>query len=151
MKEVIEIAQREIGYKSTDEGAKYFIELFPGEHQMPWCVPFIEWIFREAHGKERALEMLCLDTYVQSVQQLANHLKKHQRWYRKTVVSGWLVFLRANNEWINHVELVTTVTDRMVTSIGGNVGGMVKQNAYARDDIRIAGYGKIIYEEDKDV
>lgn len=148
MQRVLEAAEAELGYQAVGSASKYFSELFPGRRSMPWCVPFIEWVFQEAYGKEKALQMLCLQKggFIWSVASMVRFFKYRNMWYRKNAGIGWLVFIRTTSEWTNHVELIIDVTETEITSIGGNCGGEVRKNTYQRDDIRISGYGKIIYE-----
>lgn len=148
MQKVLETAEAEVGYQAIGSASKYFSELFPMRRSMPWCVPFIEWIFQEAYGKDKALEMLCLQKggFIWSPQSLLTFFKHKNKWHRKDADVGWLIFIRTNNEWTNHVELIIEVTENEITSISGNCDGKVQKNIYQRDDIRISGYGEIIYE-----
>ena len=148
MQKVIELAEAEVGYQAIGSASKYFSELFPMRRSMPWCVPFIEWLFQSAYGTDKAIEMLCLQKggFIWSPQSLLTFFKRKNMFHKKTAKVGWLAFIRTNNEWTNHVELVIEVTDDAITSIGGNCGGEVKKNAYKKNDTRIAGYGEIIYE-----
>lgn len=150
MQKVLEAAEAEVGYQAIGSASKYFSELFPMRRSMPWCVPFVEWVFQEAYGKDRALEMLCLQKggFIWSPQSLLTFFKHKNRWHRSNPEVGWLVFIRTNNEWTDHVELITDTDNNCITTIGGNCGGKVRKNTYERKDIRISGYGEIIYEED---
>lgn len=149
MEKVIEIAKSEIGYKEQSGKTKYFTELFPEEKSKPWCLPFIEWVFVKRFGKETASKMLYMPdgVFSNSISALILFVKNNGKWYRKTAKPGWIVFLRMTYESINHVELVIDVSDETITSIGGNCGGEVKENVYQRNDIRIAGYAEIDYED----
>lgn len=149
MERVIEVAEAEVGYQAIGSASKYFSELFPGHRPMPWCAVFIEWIYQKAYGKDKAIEMLHLQKggYIWSVTSLMRLIKAKKYWHKKVVKPGWLVFIRTNNEWTNHVELVVETTDDAIVTIGGNCGGEVKKNTYQRDDVRISGYGEIVYEE----
>lgn len=152
MKKVLEAAEAEVGYQAIGSASKYFSELFPMRRSMPWCVSFIEWIFQEAYGKDKALEMLCLQKggFIWSPQSLLTFFKHKNKWHRSNPEVGWLVFIRTNNEWTDHVELITDTDNNYITAIGGNCGGKVRKNIFDRNDIRISGYGEIIYEEDDD-
>lgn len=150
MQRAVEIAEREVGYHDIDGASKYFSELFPNRRREPWCVPFIEWVFQQAYGRDKALQMLCIhgNQFTPSVVALVNFIKHDNLFHYKVVQPGWLVFFRTNYEWTNHVELVVDVTDTEITSIGGNADGAVKKRTTARGDIMISGYGEIIYEEE---
>lgn len=151
MKRVIEVAQSQIGFKNTDGESKYFSELFPNQRAMPWCLPFIEWVFSQVYGREQSVELLYMldGKFTYSVPAMVNFVKQSGKWYWKTVEVGWLIFLRMGNEWVNHVELIVEVTDDSIRSIGGNCAGEVKENLYCRNDVRIAGYAKINYPDSK--
>lgn len=148
MQRVLEIGKNEIGYKDNNGKSKYFSELFPDVKTMPWCLPFIEWIFYQAYGKDKAVKMLCMpnDKFIYSVPALVNLFKQKNQWFYSSIYIGGLIFLRANHEWINHVELVVNVQDNNTITIGGNCNGEVKENVYDCNDTRIAGYGRIIYD-----
>ncbi len=150
VQKVIKIAKQELGYKSGNMKSKYFSEIFNEEYNMPWCLPFIEWAFIKAYGKGKASQMLYMPSnkFTYSVPALVNLIKQQNQWFYNTVEIGYLIFLRIENEWINHVELVISVDSHTVACIGGNCGGMVQKNVYKRNDTRIAGYGKIIYGDE---
>lgn len=152
MKKVLEIAEAEVGYQAIGSASKYFSELFPMRRSMPWCVSFIEWVFQKAYGRERALQMLCLQAggFIWSAPSLLRFFKFRGCWHRQKVQQGWLVFLRTKNEWTNHVELVIDVTEDSIISIGGNCSGKVLKNTYKLDDARISGYGEIVYGAESD-
>ena len=147
MQKILEIAKNEIGYHDDNGISKYTFELFPLNKHIPWCLIFIEWVFIKAHGIECTIEMLHLidGNLITSVSAFVSYIKYANHWHKKMIKPGWLLFLRMNNEWTNHVELIIGVTKDKIISIGGNCGGEVKQNTYARDDIRIAGYGEPNY------
>lgn len=151
MQKVLEIAEAEVGYQAIGSASKYFSELFPMRRSMPWCVPFIEWIFQKAYGKDKALKMLCLQKggFIYSPTSLLRFFKAKGYWHRSNPDTGWLVFIRTNNEWTDHVELIIDTDNDHITTIGGNCGGKVQKNVYERIDIRISGYGEIIYEEEE--
>lgn len=148
MESVIEVATNEIGYCDQSGESKYFKELFPDARPMPWCLAFIIWIFAKAYGKGKAEEMLFMAesglTY--SVPAMVNLVKQKNKWHYKKGAVGWLLFLRLNYEWTNHVELIADVDDKTITTIGGNCGGKVQKNIYQRDDKRISGFGEVMYE-----
>ena len=64
----------------------------------------------------------------------------------RDVQPGYIIFLRMNRRWTSHAELVIEVTDSLIITIGGNCNGKVQKNEYSREDDRISGFGKIIYE-----
>lgn len=146
MERAFETAKAELGYKSEGGISKYFEELFPGEHPMPYCLPFIEWAFVKAYGEGAARRMLYMeDGFIYSVPAFLSLVKGAGRFYRQEAAPGWIVFLRTRQEWTNHVELVTEVSDAGISTIGGNCGGEVRANTYRRDDPRVSGYAKIVY------
>jgi hypothetical protein len=145
---VIEIAKAELDYCGDNSGkSKYFSELFPNEKAKPYCVPFIEWIFIQAYGEDRAKELLHIDKYVQSAVALMNYFKQANSWYYQQCEVGWLVFLRVGNEATNHVELIIDIDNDKLTCVGGNIDNMVKFVTHNINDREIAGYGKIEYKD----
>lgn len=149
MERVIEVAEAEVGYQAIGSASKYFSELFPRRRPMPWCVPFIEWIYQKAYGKDATMEMLHLQKggYIWSAPSLLRFFKAKNFWHQKKAQRGWLMFVRTNNEWTNHVELVVEVKQKTLITIGGNCDGKVQKNTWKRNDVRISGYGEIVYKE----
>lgn len=147
MKKVLQIAEGEVGYRGNNGQSKYFAEMFPNKQYMPWCLAFIEWIFSKAYGEKAAAKMLYMPNgvFTPSVPAMVGFVKKNGMWRVKTARPGWLIFLRTNYEWTNHVELVTGVGYQWIRSIGGNCSGEVRENLYQRNDSRISGYSEIIY------
>lgn len=146
MEKAFKIAKAELGYQSEDGISKYFEELFPEEHPMPYCLPFIEWVFVKAYGEEKAKSMLHMEEgFLYSVPAFLAIVKREGKFSRREAQVGWIVFLRTRQEWTNHVELITDVTGAEVSTIGGNCGAEVRANTYQRNDPRVYGYAKIIY------
>lgn len=150
MKDIIDVAKGEIGYHDINGKSKYSEELFPGKPHISWCVPFVEWLYFVVYGKQKALNMLhiTIDDFVDSVPALMLFFKRANMWHRKVHKVKWLIFLRMNYEWSNHVELIVGIDGDEITSIGGNCGGEVKMNVWNRNDPRIAGYAEIVYDEE---
>lgn len=146
LEKVIETAENEVGYVPENYDSKYFQYFFPNERPMGWCVPFIEWVFVQVYGEEEAKKKLYLDEFTQSVNAFANYFKQANMWRWKQAGIGWIVFIRTENAYMNHAELVVYADLDIVTSIGGNVDGKVAKTTRSRDDFHIAGYGEIKYE-----
>lgn len=147
MQNLLEIAKNEVGYHDANGISKYYTDLFPNQKPLPWCLVFIEWLFVQAYGSDKAIQMLHLinGKFITSVPSMVTYIKQLHKWHSRMIKQGWLLFLRMNNEWTNHVELIVGVTENQIISIGGNCGGEVKLNTFDRNDIRIAGFGEPNY------
>lgn len=147
MQRLLKIAQNEIGYHDVNGISKYYLDLFPTQKPLPWCLVFIEWLFIQAYGVDNALKMLHLSNgkFITSVPSMVTYIKQANKWHSRMIKPGWLLFLRMSNEWTNHVELIIGTTKSGIISIGGNCSGEVKLNTYNRDDIRVSGYGEPDY------
>ena len=148
LESLIELANGEIGYTDNNGRSKYFEDIFPGiEKELPWCLPFIEDLFVKIYGRERALEMLYMigGEFICSVPAHVSFVKAKGRWHYKKHQAGWLIYLRMNYEWTNHIEFITKVKSDDIISVGGNCGGRVRENTWRKDDPRISGYAEILY------
>lgn len=140
---LISNANQEIGNRNYE---KYSKEVFDTINHDPWCITWICWLFLKTFGIEKALDYLCLNNFTSDVIQFLESFKNNKRFSRNTIQPGYIIFLRMNRQWTNHAELVIDVTDTSIITIGGNCGGKVQKNEYARDDERISGFGIINYE-----
>lgn len=140
---LISVANAEIGSKDCE---KYSKDVFDSVSRDPWCIIWLCWIFIKIFSKQKALDLLCLKEFTSDVIKLLEAFKNHKRFTPNNIQPGYIVFLRMNRQWTNHAELVVDVTDTSIITIGGNCGGKVQKNEYARDDERISGFGKINYE-----
>ena len=141
--------------RGSDNYTKYWEEMKKSWHGQPWCLCWINWIFKEAYGEKQAKKMLCTDgewTYYTPT--AANYFKKKNQW-SKTPKVGDIIFFK-NSVRICHVGLVVKVDSKYVYTIEGNTsgvagvvanGGMVYgQKKYALNYSRIAGYGHVEYD-----
>lgn len=161
---VIEIAKAEEGYmekksnkdldsKTANAGhnnyTKYAKDLYPDLQAQAWCDMFVDWCFVKAFGKVDARRLLCggFSAYTPTS---AQYFKDRKQWFTKDPKPGDQIFFK-NSYRINHTGLVTSVTPTMVYTTEGNTnpgvdvvenGGQVAPKSYAKDNLRIAGYGR---------
>lgn len=117
-----------------------------------WCCMYINSIFVEAFGKDKAKELLIgFSAYTPTA---AQYFKSKNKWYTEDPQIGDLIFFK-NNLRICHIGLVTKVTDTTVYTIEGNTsdgdevipnGGAVCEKVYKINNPRIAGYGRPNYD-----
>lgn len=143
LKDLIYSANHELGVNNS---TKYNIGRFHFNQKDPWCITFLCWLFYSVFGENLALKYLCLFNFSNDVIKLLEAFKDKNMFSYHDVQPGYIIFLRMNRQWTNHAELVIDVTDTSIITIGGNCGGKVQKNEYARDDERISGFGKINYE-----
>lgn len=140
----------------SDNYCKYWEEMKKEWHGQPWCLCWINWIFKEAYGEKQAKKMLCTTgewTYYTPT--AANYFKKKNQWKTKNPKVGDIIFFK-NSTRICHVGLVVKVTDSYVYTIEGNTsgasgvvrnGGMVYgHKKYSLSYSKIAGYGRPDYD-----
>ena len=140
---LITTANTEIGCTDYE---KYATEVFGAANRDPWCIIYLCWLFITTFGREKALQSLCLIGFTSDVIQLLEAFKSANMFSYRDVQPGYIIFLRMNRRWTSHAELVIEVTDSSIITIGGNCNGKVQKNEYSREDERISGFGKIIYE-----
>lgn len=120
-----------------------------------WCCMFINSVFVEAFGKDKAKELLGgFSAYTPTA---AQYFKSKNRWHEDTPKVGDLIFFK-NNLRICHIGIVTKVNNSTVYTIEGNTsggtevvenGGGVFAKQYSLSNSRIAGYGRPNYEVEK--
>lgn len=172
-KEVIKTAKKYVGYlekesnkqldsmkvNAGDENytrfAREYEKLTGVNYQgQAWCDMYIDVIFAETFGKDKAKELLGgFSAYTPTS---ANYFKKMNRWHTSNPKVGDIIFFE-NSARINHTGIVAKVTNSTVYTIEGNTssgkdiipnGGAVCEKSYALNNPRIAGYGRPDYEVD---
>jgi LysM repeat protein len=119
-----------------------------------WCDMFIDTIFVEAFGINKAKELLNgFSAYTPSS---ASNFQKLKQWYTTNPKVGDIIFFE-NSSRICHTGIVTKVTDTKVYTIEGNTssgdeiipnGGSVCAKSYLLNNTRISGYGRPDYDID---
>lgn len=181
VEKILKIAEGEVGYceksstavkndssvlnkkesgAGSDNWTKYWRDLKPSFQGQPWCLCWINWIFKEAYGEKQAKKLLCTPgewTYYTPT--AANYFKNKKQWKTKNPKVGDVIFFK-NSTRICHVGLVVKVDDNYVYTIEGNTsgasgvvrnGGMVYGlKKYALGYSKIAGYGRPAYDVEDD-
>ena len=148
----------------SDNYTKYWEDLKKEWHGQPWCLCWINWIFKEAYGEKEAKKLLCTDgdwTYYTPT--ASNYFKKKNQWKTSDPKVGDVIFFK-NSVRICHVGLVVKVDSTYVYTIEGNTssasgvvanGGAVEAKKYKLSYSKIAGYGtpkfdaEVVKEEPK--
>ncbi len=160
---VIDIALAEVGYreKATDaqldnktanagsgNHTKYGRDMHaidPGimEYADAWCDAFVDWCFVQAFGIENARGLLggSFNDYTPVSAQL---FKDQMSWYSSAPQVGDQVFFQSSGT-INHTGIVYAVSNGKIYTVEGNTSDMVAKREYALDAVRIAGYGRPLY------
>lgn len=149
------VYKKESGHGS-DNITKYWEELKKDWQGQPWCLCWINWIFKEAYGEKQAKKLLCVPSdWTYYTPTAANYFKNKGQWKTSNPKVGDVIFFK-NSTRICHVGLVVKVTSSYVYTIEGNTsgdagvvanGGMVYGNKkYALNYSRIAGYGSVAYD-----
>lgn len=168
---VLKIAEEEKGYmekasnknldnETANPGSnnytKYWRDLKPEWQGQPWCLCFLNWIFKKAYGEVEAKKLLCVDNdWTYYTPTAANYFKKKGQWKTSNPKIGDIIFFK-NTKRICHVGIVVKVDDTYVYTIEGNTsgatgvvanGGMVYGlKKYKLTYSRIAGYGAPKYD-----
>lgn len=150
------VLNKKEGGSGSDNWTKYWRDLYPSFQGQPWCLCWINWIFKEAYGEKQAKKLLCIPgewTYYTPT--AANYFKKKNQWKTKNPKVGDIIFFK-NSTRICHVGLVVKVTSSYVYTIEGNTsgasgvvrnGGMVYgEKKYSLSYSKIAGYGSVNYD-----
>lgn len=112
----------------------------------PWCDVFVDAMFIEAFGYDRACEL----TYQYSgcngaaCAYSAAYYKNHGAWHTEPQLLDQIFFYAAGG--INHTGLVVGISQTTVTTIEGNTSDMVARRSYPIHDATIAGYGRPKWE-----
>ena len=171
VKKVIKVAKKYIGYLEKKSNAflddftknagtknynKFAVEfkIFTGLslQAQPWCDIWVDSVFVEAYGVNKAKELLGgFSAYTPTS---ANYFKNMKRWFTKNPQIGDIIFFK-NSERINHTGIVVDVSNTKVYTIEGNTssgntvienGGGVFAKSYYLSNERIAGYGRPNYD-----
>ena len=151
-KDLIMIAKTQLGYHDKSEnfilnedGTKSFYSRYGAWYGIPygdWCAMFVSFCLNYAKIPETAVPRAagCTD-WVQALK--AKGIYKDLKTEEYSPVEGDLVFFRylesAENE-VDHVGIVSKVTDTGIITIEGNMSHEVGSFSYAFDDPTIIGY-----------
>ena len=116
-----------------------------------WCDIFVDWCFVQAYGENEGRMLLCQPARSCGAGPYfsAQYFRSKKQFYTTGPQPGDQVFfLPADGGKISHTGLVTGVDAQYVYTIEGNTsagnghGGMVAEKKYAKNNPRIAGYGR---------
>ena len=112
-----------------------------------WCNQYADWPYWKAYGAKVARELLCRPKYSAGAGCVysAQYFKNAGRWSTVPHVGDHIYFDYGNG--INHVGIVTMVTDTVVVTVEGNSNGQVQHCEYNRSYGCIAGYGMPRWDE----
>ncbi len=146
--DLIAVAQTQIGYKVDSQGrTKYGAWYGESIHadavyfsKASWCAMFISWCADQAGIPESSFRY---HSYTPTMRQWYIN---QGRWFDKgayTPARGDLIFFKyaTNNNPVNHVGLVTGVSNGYVETIEGNVADSVVRGKYSLSSSAIVGYG----------
>ncbi|MBQ3404612.1 MAG: CHAP domain-containing protein [Oscillospiraceae bacterium] len=172
-KELIETAGGELGYiekasntcldsKTSNVGSANFTKYghWYGINPGAWCAMFVSWCFYRAAGsKNEAKSLLCGNIY-SSCTTAYNAFKKAGRLYDKPRAGDLIFFNKSpGSQMMSHIGIVSAVKNGRVYTIEGNTGsaggvvangGCVAAKDYSSDYKRIGGYGRPLYETEKE-
>lgn len=154
---VIDYAVSQVGYKETPTNiTKYAAEIdrdfsgfYNGKKQgAAWCDIFVDYCFLHCFGEEQALYLLCQPKRSTGAgcRFSAQFYKDAKRYYKDPEI-GDQIFFFDNYHEINHTGLVVGVDNSKVYTVEGNSGNEVKRHSYARNNLKIAGYGRPRYND----
>lgn len=160
---VLDLARSEIGYKEKQSNAqldnktanagsgnwtKYARDLdsvanfYNGaKNGFAWCDVFVDWLFYQSFGAQKAMEMLCQPTRSAGAGCLysAGYYRNAGRWTNKPAPGEQIFFISGSD--VYHTGIVEQVSDGQVITIEGNSGDQVARRTYSINDSRIYGYG----------
>lgn len=159
-------SNRDLDSKTGNAGSgnytKYWRDIYPSFQGQPWCDCFVKWcMVRACGGSTTAKELACQPGKEWSfyTPTSAQYYKNKSRYFAVPQV-GDQVFFKDSTGTICHTGIVEQVTGNYIVTIEGNTsgasgvianGGGVCRKQYVRSYVRIAGYGRPLYEEEEDV
>ena len=174
---VIALAREQVGYlekrsnsqlddKTANAGSNNYtkyardLDAIPGFYNgrkqgYPWCDCWVDWVFVQVFGVEKAKELLCQPSksYGAGCGYSAQYYKNKGQWHKKDPKPGDQIFFSN----YAHTGLVIDVDRTYVYTIEGNTstkagvvanGGGVWEKKYRLNDKCIDGYGRPNYDEE---
>ena len=171
-KKVIEIAQKEIGYREKASNSdldsltgnsgsgnwnKYARDIdqkYPNwyngkKNGYEWCDVFVDWCFIQAYGYDNARYLLCQPekSLGAGCTWSAQYFAKYGR-FVKDPQPGDQIFFGSGIQDCDHTGIVEKVGTKKVYTIEGNTSNRVARREYALQDSSIAGYGRPRWDGD---
>lgn len=144
---LITTAKNEIGYhEGNNNYNKYAIGMAKyygmDMQNQPYCDIFTDWCFIKTFGGAAASKMTYqpIGAFSAACRYSAQYFKENNAWF-KTPEIGDIIFFYYDGA-INHQGIVVEISGGVVYTIEGNSSDMVRSNAYALSEPKIAGYGR---------
>jgi len=135
--DIITLAKTQLGVAEEPLGSndvKYNTEYYGYHSDLPWCVVFIWWLFKELG----ASDLFCGGQKTAWCNFVRDYAKNNGLWVTENYKPGDLVLFNwDNNDILDHIGLVIEVNGNSVTTIEGNCNDMVSQ--CARSGITMVG------------
>lgn len=152
---IVNLAKSQVGYTEQKNNitkyAKDFDTKWPDFYNTrkqgaEWCDIFVDWLFCETVGPDKAMEMLYQPkkSCGAGCKYSAQYYKAKGKYDKNPQVGDQIFFGRSGSE--SHTGIVVAVSSYSVTTIEGNSTNMVRQHVYNLTDYHIAGYGHPKYE-----
>lgn len=140
---IIEIAQKEVGYKEYSDNHTKYGEWFGVQDE--WCAIFVSWLANQVGILNNLIPK---QAYVPTmVQWFKNKSLFKARGYYPNV--GDVIFFDYNaNGTADHVGIVEKCENGIITTIEGNKSKMVKRCTYNVNNTGIYGFGLVQYSEE---
>ena len=135
--DIVMIARSQIG---TSGGSKYW-KWYGFESRVEWCAIFVSWCANESDD---------LNVSIPKFSRVEDGIKWYTdngRWQSKDYLpkSGDLIFFDWDNDNDpDHVGIVETVNEKIITTIEGNSSDEVKRKEYKYNSSTLFGYGSIL-------
>lgn len=163
IEKVLNLARSEIGYKEKrsnmqldDKNAnagsgnwtKYARDLdavtnfYNGaKNGFAWCDIFVDWLFYQCFGAQKAMQILCQPTRSAGAGCLysAGYYRNSGRWTNNPTPGAQIFFISGGD--VYHTGIVEEVNGNQVITIEGNSSDQVTRRTYNINDGRIYGYG----------
>jgi uncharacterized protein YjdB len=157
-KDMIAVAKTQVGYykpsgSATKYGTWYNVynnssagDYFPSA---PWCAMFMSWCAKQA---DIPRGIFYINASTVNMARWYQNEKNPGYWHDRgtyTPQPGDLIFFKfsTNNNYVNHVGVVTGVSAGKVFTIEGNTSDSVRERNYALDSASIVGYATPDYNE----
>lgn len=180
VEKLLQIAEAEVGYvekasnsqldsKTANPGSNNYtkyardLDAIPGfyngkKNGYAWCDVFVDWLFVQAFGVDRAKALLNHGTCGAGCYFSAQYFKNIKRFFTSAPQAGDQIFFKDASGSMCHTGIVYKVDSSKVYTIEGNTssaagvvanGGCVARKEYVIGYSRIAGYGRPAYKQEE--
>ncbi len=157
IQDMIAIAKTQVGYYKADGmatkyGTWYNVYVNASGDYYPsaaWCAMFMSWCADQANIPKTIFRMNASTVNMATWYQ---NNKNPGYWHDRgsyTPKAGDLIFFKfnTNNNYVNHVGIVTGISGGKVYTIEGNTSNSVRERSYGLNDTAIVGYATPDYNE----